>query len=304
MLLLRTRHALAALLCALAGSAHAATTPCDGSPSRLPERAPAAPGAAALLKTWDGFDGKTREQAIRRELLAGNVPRFLRTLQPVSVEAQLAGLGTVRLIFCVLPDYLSLGNDADFLRVPMGLDTALAVAGTFGFVLPTRRMVDLIYRQSAVQLEAQPLPPGEQMHSNAYYQRHQEMVQVQRAGFAKLPADALVAGHKKDLVLSARLWERPGRVAIYGWQRADGEPIQPLSTVHSANYADYSHGVRLVSNVAYVNGAPRSLFEILGDARLAALISDEGSLPAVRALFEVAPLAGQPEAASGVAPAR
>ena len=50
----------------------------------------------------------------------------------------------------------------------------------------------------------------------------------------------LTAGPRKDLVLTSRLWLDPGKVAIYGWHRARGAPIQPLSTVHGAGYADYS----------------------------------------------------------------
>lgn len=40
---------------------------------------------------------------------------------------------------------------------------------------------------------------------------------------------ALLAGHKKDLVLTRRLVGRPDRVAIYDWHRLDGRPIHPLS---------------------------------------------------------------------------
>jgi hypothetical protein len=87
-------------------------------------------------------------------------------------------------------------------------------------------------------------------------------------------------------VLSARLWRQPGRVAIYGWHRGVGAPIQPLSTVHGARYADYSHGVRLVSNMVFVNGQRRSIFDVLADSRLAALLSDEGPLLQARELFE------------------
>jgi hypothetical protein len=66
-------------------------------------------------------------------------------------------------------------------------------------------------------------------------------------------------------------------------------PIQPLSTVHGARYADYSHGVRLVSAVAYVNGQPRLLLEILEDPWLAGIISDEGPIIRLASLIEAAP---------------
>jgi len=92
-----------------------------------------------------------------------------------------------------------------------------------------------------------------------------------------------MAGHKKDLVVSNRLWRNPGRVAIYGWHQPNGRAIQPLSTVHGAEYADYSHGVRLVARTAYLNGRAIDLEDLLADATYAGLLSDEGpiSRPAV-----------------------
>ena len=48
--------------------------------------------------------------------------------------------------------------------------------------------------------------------------------------------------------------------------------------MHGARYADYSHGVRLVSVVAYVDGRPRSLIDALQDPRLAPALSDEGPI--------------------------
>jgi hypothetical protein len=56
--------------------------------------------------------------------------------------------------------------------------------------------------------------------------------------------------------------------------------------VHGARYADYSHGVRLVSVVAYVNGQPRSIFDILGDPWLAGILSKEGPIMRLAGLME------------------
>ena len=67
-------------------------------------------------------------------------------------------------------------------------------------------------------------------------------------------------------------------MAIYGWHLRSGSPIQPLSTVHGAQYADYSHGVRLVSRRAYVNGRAIDLSDLLSDSRLAGLVSSEGTI--------------------------
>ena len=54
----------------------------------------------------------------------------------------------------------------------------------------------------------------------------------------------------------------PGKIAIYGWHRLNGAPIQPLSTVHGACYADYSHGIRLVSETVLVDGKTRFVHHV------------------------------------------
>jgi hypothetical protein len=219
-----------------------------------------------------------RDQAIRSELLAGNLPEFLRNVKPVALNGRLPDGESARLTLCVMADYLSIGSSDDFVLIPMGLNTALTVAAQMGFTLPTRRMVDLIYRHSPVHMTPQPLPAGVAMRSTDYYRRHNALVGEQRAMMGAA-LDELTAGHKKDLVLSPLLWTQPGRVAIYGWHRTADSPIQPLSTVHGAGYADYSHGIRLISTTVFVNGAPRSIFEVLADPQLAPLLSDEGTLP-------------------------
>jgi hypothetical protein len=89
----------------------------------------------------------------------------------------------------------------------------------------------------------------------------------------------LVSGDKKDVVMTNRLAFKAGRIAIYGWHRGPGQPIQPLSTVHGANYADYSHGIRLISALALIDGKVRSIYDILRDPSLAKILSDEGPIP-------------------------
>ena len=269
---------LALLLLAGALRAQDTDAPCARTALDIPQRAAQAQGASEFVAAVAGLGDHERDRAIRSELLAGNVPGFLRHLMPATLSVRGPGGLPLRLTLCVLPDYLGVGSDSDYLLVPMGLKTALTVASRFGFTLPTRRIVDLIYRQASVHLRPEPLPASDEMRSIAYLQRHDALVEEQRAALGAEPG-ALTAGHKKDLVLSAQLWSQPGRVAIYGWQRADGAPIQPLSTVHGAAYADYSHGVRLVSQIVYLNGKPESIFDVLADPGLAPLLSDEGPLP-------------------------
>ena len=127
----------------------------------------------------------------------------------------------------------------------MNLYTAESVASHFGFILPTKKIVDAIYAQSTYHLSPQPMTAGPQMRSMEYYRTHNQMIQDQLHARG-IPLGDLISGHKKDVVVTNRFANNEGKIAIYGWHRALGDPIQPLSTVHGAFYADYSHGIRLI----------------------------------------------------------
>ena len=138
-------------------------------------------------------------------------------------------------------------------------------------------MVDAIYIQARHRLVPQPLPAGDQMRSTQYYWTHNELIDDQEQALGAQPGD-LISGDKKDVVMTNRLVQHLGRIAIYGWHRAPGEPIQPLSTVHGANYADYSHGIRLVSRWALIDGKPRLVRDVLENPATARALSDEGPI--------------------------
>ena len=236
-----------------------------------------APNGSEFVRQIQRMSDDERESAILDQALSGNFPTFLRRSQPVTLTGRSTDGAMVAITVCVAPDYLAIGSDSDYLFVPMRLQTALAVASRYDSLLPTRRMVDAIYAQSLVHLQPQPLPASDTMRTTGYYWHHSELVREQRQAFAE-PVGSLTAGDKKDLVLTNRFWTNLQRVAIYGWHHADGRPIQPLSTVHGARYADYSHGVRLIGAIAYVNGAATPLLKLLQDPRLAPILSDEGVL--------------------------
>jgi hypothetical protein len=243
---------------------------------RIPARAPNAMTGSRFADSVEHLDAADRERAIRREIEAGNIPPFLRTLVPV----QMTGRDGQSMTIFVMPDYLAIGSDEDFLRIPMNLETASAVADAFGFTLPTRKMVNAIYGQSGHHFVPEPLPPGPRMTSTDYYRTHNALVERQ-ARDGRVPLGTLVSGHKKDVVLTNLLARNPARIAIYGWHRPTGAPIQPLSTVHGACYEDYSHGIRLVADLAWQDGEFRPLRELLQDPATAPLLSDEGALRVV-----------------------
>ncbi len=207
----------------------------------IPKRPADTIGGVELFKTLEKLTPVEREEAIAKEVLRGNIPDFLRSFHKITVKAKDAAGKEHTAVLEVMSDYLAIGSDADFVRVPMTPQTAARIADAFGCALPTRRIVDEVYRAATVQLE--PKPMTAERESAATFLKHNQLIEEQRAG-KKL--GELVAGIKKDVVASNRLAEKPKRVAIYGWHKLDGKPIQPLTIVHTERYVDYSHGIRLM----------------------------------------------------------
>ena len=218
---------------------------------------------------------KEREAAILHEISTGNFPEFLRTFKTVEIRGALkAGeTGDVTAKLEVMPDFLAIGSDTDFVRMPMTPQTAQKIADQFGCVLPTRKMVDAIDSQAELKLE--PHPMTEAREALATFAEHNQIIEAQRAG---KPLGLLVTGIKKDIVLTPRIFEKPRRLAIYGWRQLNGQPIQPLTIVHWDQYVDYSHGVRLVHDTIELDGKPTKIAELLSDPDRCGLVSDEGPM--------------------------
>ena len=219
-----------------------------------------------------------RERQIEAEIHSGNVPKHWKEFVPVTITANLEGKDQTLIMF-VAPDYLSLGRDGDFLRMPLSPRIAQNLADHLECLLPTRRMVDQIYAAAEVVLKPQPMAPTDEMLQVSYFARHNQEIEKQLAErYPQRRSDQLFAGHKKDVVLTPRLAESRGRVAIYGWHEAKDRAIQPLYVGHVETWVDYSHGIRLVARKGFLNGMPCDLRDLLADEKLCELLSDEGPL--------------------------
>ncbi len=254
--------------------------------NKIPARPDSAMTGSEFARYVAGMDRSAREQAIAEQLCTGNFPNFLRKLKPVQLSQTFDNGKRITATVFAMPDYLSVGSDDDFLLMPMNLRTAAQTAEHLGFVLPTKKIVDAIFDQSEIHFTPEPMAAGPQMCSTAYYVKHNQKIKEQRQSLGCW-LGALVSGHKKDVVLTNRLARNQGKIAIYGWHRRSGNPIQPLSTVHGANYADYSHGIRLVSDTVLINNKPRSIGDVLQDPQLAYLLSDEGAMKGIQAFLPV-----------------
>jgi len=242
-------------------------------PPDIPARNAGALTGSAFIASVSSLPRDERETAIRRELFAGNIPTFLRALR--TVEAHAVGPDSIRhtVAYEVMPDYLAIGSDDDFVRMPMNPYTAQAFCDAFGFVLPTRKMVNDIWAAAPVHVEPRPLT--QDRDAPLTFLQHHRIIEEQLAGQAR---GAFVAGIKKDVVVSNRLQEKANRVAIFGWHYLNGEPIQPVYAGHVDWYVDYSHGIRPVRRWMRVDGVRRSFEAVLADSTRRYLLSDEGAM--------------------------
>ena len=250
----------------------------DSQTLALPARPADAKLGAEFAKSIAALERSEREAKIYEAVARGNVPEFLRKLSPVHTQIIRDGK-TNSATYYVTPDYLAIGSEEDYFLTPLTPIMAQKVADLLHCSLPTRKMVDDIYTAATVKLVPSPIPPSPAMATVPIFIQHNLTVRNQRAEqLREHPLGALVAGHKKDVVISYKLLTTPSKVAIYGWHKPDGKPIQPLYTGHADTYADYSHGIRLVQLSMTVDGAEETIPKVLANPALASLLSDEGPL--------------------------
>jgi hypothetical protein len=250
----------------------------DESVVQFPPRPAGGIGGAEFVEQLQPLDIDQREAAILREITNGNFPKFLRHLKFIPIRGQVRDPDgnvqrEVTASLQVMPDYLAVGSDTDFVRLPMTPQTAQQIADRFGFILPTRKIVDAIDEDAELHLAPHPLTKGREAVTT--FLEHHRIIEQQRAG---KPLGLLTIGIKKDIVLTPRIFERPRRLAIYGWRQLDGKPIQPLTIVHGNRYVDYSHGARLVLNSIEFEGRRIQITELLADSNRCGLVSDEGPM--------------------------
>ena len=113
---------------------------------------------------------------------------------------------------------------------------------------------------------------------------HNKLIEAQLSAVA---TKGIIAGIKKDVVQSMAVLQNPKqrRVAIYGWHRLDGKPIQPLYTGHVDWYVDYSHGIRLVYEKMIINKKTYLVEDVLNNPLLAKSICQDSTCAAMRYIY-------------------
>lgn len=221
-----------------------------------------------------------REQNVLREFLTGNIPNFLRNFKPVTVNT-----GSNIITYMVSSDSMAIGSEEDYVRIPMSAPICQTIADKYNCSLITTKMSDDIWLNAENKLE--PLPKGPpydlSMLSMKEIINHNSKIQNQLLG---KDYTALIAGTKKDVIITNKLAPNNAnkRVAIYGFHKLDGEPIQGLNAVsHERDfYFDYSHHLRLVAKDVLVNDILMKIDDIFKNPSLCELVSREGPLTFTR----------------------
>ena len=270
----------------------------------IPPRSADAISGSQFMQQVLNMTFEQREIEIYNQLSSGNIPDFMRTLTKISGNF-VDGNGTSHACtYEVMPDYLAIGSNEDFCRIPMGPITAQKLADLFGAIMPTAKLVDDIYTHAPVKLEPVTYAPvGNESTLVPKFVEHNQAIENQRIAAGGVLGQ-LTGGTKKDVVLSNKIVDpaRPNHVVIYGWHQLNGTPIQPLTNIHINSYVDYSHGIRLLNAEMPVDGVITNIKTILADPVLYKMLSNETGAMTQPTYIADATLPGKPKS-FGIKPA-
>lgn len=225
----------------------------------------------------------TLEDIIVETVTAGQVPDALRHFRKITFTTPVVdSVETLRkkhkVEMWVLPDYVAIGTNDDFVRMPMGPLAAQRIADALDCTLPTPFLVDRIAEASEGHVDIFPFRPlGNRNSQPIVFQDSNNAINAQFKAYG-YRFGQFISGLKKDIVLTYKimtLTECERNVAIYGWHHPDGRAQQPLFVRHGNFYVDYSHGVRLIYNKVKIDGVEYNIREILQSPELYRLLSDE-----------------------------
>ena len=225
----------------------------------------------------------TLEDLIVETVTAGQVPDALRHFRKITFTTPVVDSVEIlrkkhKVEMWVLPDYVAIGTNDDYVRMPMGPYAAQRIADSLDCTLPTPFLVDRIAEASEGHVDIFPFRPlGNRNSQPIVFQDSNNAINAQFKAYG-YEFGQFISGLKKDIVLTYKimtLTEYERNVAIYGWHHPDGRAQQPLFVRHGNFYVDYSHGVRLIYNKVKIDGVEYNIREILQSPELYRLLSDE-----------------------------
>lgn len=182
-------------------------------------------------------------------LLAGSVvalvwsTRKRGSMSGVPSEDEWVRVSDGRGEWLVAPNYIA----------PVGIGEAAQIAQAYGAELPSKELVDAIWRAADLKLAPSPRGPSSSPPSdytartmNSPEAHADQLAIIDRQILAQSPNRdyRLLAGSHKDVVM------QNGVLGIYGWHQLNGKVIQGFYPNHSPDWKDYSQGLRLVKRVS------------------------------------------------------
>ncbi len=203
-------------------------------------------------------------------------------------------------------DVLRIGEPDDYVRVDLDAITAQTIADMKGWILPTTRICDVLWKSAQFKMDPclQPADPADRrkrgmpvckdgttsMSDTPAMLKHSMDIDLKRAG-----REGMFENGGKHWVITNKLTAQPDRAANYGYfsnsapyVSASGIKMwQTLGLAHNLSHSDYSQTLRPVHQDMVVDGVTRKVAEVGADPDLWGLVSSEGPLklsryPAVR----------------------
>ena len=297
------------------GKSQPVSKPSEGA--TLPERPSNAPGGKkfmAEMKKRFGSDyanpanQRKMEEYIMGEIARGNVPSFCRpengkeiTIHSYKKDKN----GNVirdnnrqpiidptkpSVTYRTACDYVAIGSDKDYIRVPL---TPLAIRSLdkYGWRIPTATITEQTYAHADKKLPGIGLVNTEAdtkyMEGNGFIDNHNTKIDGQLSYEEKNRLAAgqyLVAGHKKDIIISRYAIDHPRSLDFRGLY-INGRPIQ-TNPAHEDTYRDYSHGYRPIYDKVVIRNPDgtsqtMSYYEALQNPQTATVLNGaEGAIDA------------------------
>lgn len=233
-------------------------------------------GGKEFIRSTDRLRFLTRDSMIVEQVLAGNIPDSLKFFRKIIFYTSDSN-SKHKVEMLALPDYLAVGTNEDFIRVPMGPVAAQQVADSLYCSLPTSKLVDEIAAASEGAIDPFPFRPvGDRNCQPWTFEDSNNAInalyKVKGYHFGQF-----ISGLKKDVIIStlAEDTTKPCRVVIYGWHYPDGTHIQNSTNVHVNFYTDYSHGIRLIYRIIKIDGKEYDIQKVLTDPQMFRILSKE-----------------------------
>ena len=170
-------------------------------------------GGRAFMMRADTTDFWSLEDVIVEVVTAGNVPTELRSFRKIVFTTPVVDSVEVlrkkhKVEMWVLPDYVAIGTDDDFVRMPMGPMAAQRIADALDCTLPTPFLVDRIAEVSEGHVDIFPFRPlGSRNCQPIVFQDSDNAIKAlfKAHGYR---FGQFISGLKKDIVLTYKIMSR------------------------------------------------------------------------------------------------